>query len=95
MGAPADRHADLAAAWAVVAISIVVFGTVAIWSSRGWDAIAFYFRRLFAVGLTALVSIVLGAIAIKRESKKKEKAYLAILFSIIAVVAAFVLRAEQ
>lgn len=94
MSASPDRKADLAAVWAAVPVAIVVLGAVAIQTSGGWDAIAFYFLRLFGVVVTALVAIVLGIMALTGQTKKKEKASLAVFVSIIAIVAAFVLMSE-
>jgi cytochrome bd-type quinol oxidase subunit 2 len=94
MSASPDRKADLAAVWAAVPVVIVALGAVAIQASEGWDAIAFYFLRLFGVVITALVAIAFGVLALTGRTKKKEKASLAVFVSIIAIVAAFALTSE-
>jgi hypothetical protein len=94
VSASSDRQADISAVLAALSVAIVALGELAIRVSGGWETIGFYFMRLLVVGLIALVTMILGFVAIARGTKKKEKAHLAIFISFIAFVASFVLWAE-
>lgn len=89
-----DRQANLAIAWTAVPVAVVVLGAIANKTATGWDAIALYFLRLYGVGVTALIPIVLGALALKRGTIKREKALLAIFISVIAVISAIIFGLE-
>lgn len=94
MSAHPDRQANLAIAWTAVPIVVAVLGAIAIKTATGWDAVALYFVRIFGVGLTALIPIILGALALKRGTTKREKALLAIFVSVIAVISAIIFGLE-
>ena len=90
-----DRQANLAAMWTTVPVAIVALGAIAINTATGWNVIALYFVRIFGAVLTALIPIILGAMALKRGTAKREKALLAIFVSVIAMVSAIIFNAPS
>lgn len=85
-----DRRAVLAFRWMFVPLSTVAFGFVAANAASGWNAIGFFFGILFVSAAVCLVPVILGILALRGGTNRKEKALLAVMAPLMALFIFFV-----
>jgi hypothetical protein len=87
----ADRKANLALAWAVPPVIMVVISKVMFRMMDGWEAMAYHYMVLFVAAILSLIPIVLGITAIIRGTDHIGKSMVAIVLPPALVLLAMLL----